>query len=57
MELTRKWAVGSIPVPKAGVTEARLTVFKRSAVNIVMDRTKLPRNEMEAVVSEVGDPQ
>ena len=56
-ESKKKWIVGSIAVEKGPITDVRYSNLKWSAVNIVADQTQLPRNEMKAAISTVGDPQ
>ena len=39
------------------ITDVRYSNLKRAVVNIVANKTQLPRNEMKATISNVGDPQ
>ena len=39
------------------MTEVGNSNLKRSAVDVVADKTYLPYNEMKATISTVGDPQ
>ena len=48
---------GTSQFRKVSITEIRKSNLKRSAFDIVADKTKLPRNEMEATISTAGDPR
>ena len=56
-EATRKSTIGSIPVANVSVLDVWKRNLKRSAIEIMVDKTKCPREEMEATISTAGDPQ
>lgn len=54
---TRKRAVGSIPVAYGPISEVSKRNLKRSAISIMVEKSKLTHKELEATISTDDDPQ
>ena len=52
-----KWEVGSIPVANVSISDVRKRNLKTSAIEIIVDKTKLPREEIKGTISTFDDPQ